>query len=62
MKKIEEKLKEKIEQNKELEEEKLFCEYFKEWINLKDGCRNLKEYCPYRKQCLIYFYLKNKEV
>ncbi|MCS7278707.1 MAG: hypothetical protein NZ530_01435 [Thermodesulfobacteriaceae bacterium] len=61
MKKYKEKTKENLSNN-QTEEVKLYCEYFQEWKTLKDGCKNLREYCPYRNQCLIYFYSTVKEV
>lgn len=62
MKKTKEKLKENTPQDEQLEETRLYCEYFQKWVSLKEGCKNLKEYCPHRTQCLIYFLLKTKEV
>lgn len=62
MKKPKKKLEEDIKQNNQLEVIKLYCEYFKKWVSLKEGCKNLNEYCPHRTQCLIYFHLKTKEV
>lgn len=54
--------KQDITSPKNQKENKLYCEYFKEWISEEKGCKNLKEYCPYRNQCIIYFYSQiNKE-
>lgn len=58
-----EKQKENLEElpKKDQEVIKLYCEYFKEYRAVEEGCKNLKEFCPNRTQCLIYFYSKVKE-
>lgn len=43
------------------EEEKIFCEKYKEWVLLEIGCKHSKEYCQFRKQCLLYFKSKFKD-
>ena len=52
----EEKLEKKIG-----EEEKLFCEKYKEWVLVEIGCKHPKEYCQFRKQCLLYFKSKFRD-
>lgn len=46
---------------KEKEEERLFCEKYKEYVSVKEGCKHPKEYCQFRKQCLLYFKSKFKD-
>jgi len=48
-------------ENKNPEEELLWCEQFKEYISIKKGCQHPKGYCPYRKQCILYLSLKLKD-
>lgn len=54
------KMKEKKERE-EKEEEKPFCEKYKEYVSIKEGCKHPKEYCQFRKQCLLYFKSKFKD-
>ncbi|MEZ0343300.1 MAG: hypothetical protein ABWJ99_00625 [Caldimicrobium sp.] len=53
-------MKEKKERE-EKEEEKPFCEKYKEYVSIKEGCKHPKEYCQFRKQCLLYFKSKFKD-
>lgn len=62
MEKFKEKTEKNLSNNNPKKEIKLYCEYFQEQRTLKEGCKNLKEYCPYKNQCLIYFYFTAKEV
>jgi len=43
------------------EENKLFCEKYKEWVDEGEGCRHKSDYCQFRKQCLIYLKEKFKD-
>ncbi len=45
----------------EEKEEILFCEKYKEYVPAKEGCKHLKEYCQFRKQCLLYFKSKFRD-
>jgi len=38
--------------------EKLWCEHFKEYVRVEQGCKHPKGYCPHRSKCLLY--LKDK--
>jgi len=49
------------ERKEEKEGEKLFCEKYKEWVLAEIGCKHPKEYCQFRKQCLLYFRSKFKD-
>jgi len=42
--------------------EKVWCEKFKEYIELKRGCKNPQGYCPYRDRCMLFISLKMEEV
>jgi len=44
-----------------IEEELLWCEKFKEYVDRKKGCQHPKGYCPYRNQCILYLSLKFKD-
>jgi hypothetical protein len=43
------------------EENKLFCEKYKEWVDEGEGCRHKSDYCQFRKQCHIYMKEKFKD-
>jgi hypothetical protein len=43
------------------EENKLFCEKYKEWVDEDEGCRHKSDYCQFRKQCLIHLKEKFKD-
>lgn len=52
-------MEEKKEKEKEEKEEKLWCEYYKEFVK---NCKRPDSYCPYRESCMVYFLTKNKEL
>lgn len=49
------------EKEKEAKEEKLYCEKYREWVLVELGCKHPKEYCQFKKQCLLYFKSKFRE-
>lgn len=49
------------ERKEEKEGERLFCEKYKEWVLVEIGCKHSKEYCQFRKQCLLYFKSRFKD-
>jgi tRNA A37 methylthiotransferase MiaB len=51
----------KEQHEKKEKEEKLWCEHYKEYVNVKEGCRHRDGYCPYRKQCILYLSAKFKD-
>jgi len=53
--------KEHTPKNAKPEENKLFCEKYKEWVDEGEGCRHKSDYCQFRKQCLIYLKEKFKD-
>ncbi|MCC6026135.1 MAG: hypothetical protein LM575_04110 [Caldimicrobium sp.] len=53
--------KEHTPKNANPEENKLFCEKYKEWVDEGEGCRHKSDYCQFRKQCLIYLKEKFKD-
>lgn len=44
------------------EKQRLYCEKYREWILIELGCKHPKEYCQYRKQCLLYFKSKFRDL
>ncbi len=51
----------KEQEKKEEREERLYCEKYQEWVPVIKGCMHLKDYCQYRKHCLLYIKAKFKE-
>ncbi len=51
----------KEEEEKEKEEEKLFCEKYKEWQGAEERCKHKKDYCQFRQQCLVYLREKMRD-
>jgi hypothetical protein len=53
--------KKKTQENNTDEENKLYCEKYQEWVKEEEGCKHKKEYCQFRKQCLISLREKLKD-
>jgi tRNA A37 methylthiotransferase MiaB len=51
----------KEQKKKDQEEELIWCEHFKEYISIKEGCKHPQGYCPYRSQCILYLSSKFKD-
>lgn len=43
-------------------DQKLYCEKYREWVLVELGCKHPKEYCQYRRQCLLHFKAKFREL
>jgi hypothetical protein len=54
-------IKEKRKENK-AEDEKLWCEKFKEYVSQKKGCQHLQGYCPYRNRCILFLLQKFEDI
>jgi hypothetical protein len=53
--------KNKTQENNIDKERKLYCEKYQEWLEKGEGCKHKKEYCQFRKQCIIYINEKYKD-
>ncbi|WP_156955584.1 hypothetical protein [Thermodesulfobacterium hydrogeniphilum] len=53
--------KEEKGKQKEEQAELAYCEKYREYVKLTDGCKHPKEYCAFREKCLIYLYKKFKD-
>ena len=47
--------------NEKGENEKIWCEKFKEYVNIEEGCKHFQGFCPYRDRCLIFLQSKLKD-
>jgi hypothetical protein len=54
--------KKKTHENNADEENKLYCEKYKQWVKEQEGCKHKKEYCQFRTQCLIFLREKFKDL
>ncbi len=52
---------EEEKKKKNEEEELVYCEKYKEYVKLSEGCKHPKDYCAFREKCLIHLYGKFKD-